>query len=121
MESPVVVVGLGGVGSHCAHALLRAAVPALRLVDFDRVSLSSLNRHAVALRRDVGMPKVTCCRKHFEAIREVKVDCRDAMFTASRAEELLLRGANGEEEVPKLVVDCLSQQDLGKIRNEILR
>ena len=53
----MVVVGLGGVGSHCAHALLRGVLPGgsvrrLRLIDFDRVSLSSLNRHAVALRRD---------------------------------------------------------------------
>ncbi len=52
------VVGLGGVGSHCAHALLRGVLPGgtvrrLRLIDFDRVSLSSLNRHAVAVRRDV--------------------------------------------------------------------
>ena len=66
MDAPVVVVGLGGVGIHCAHALLRAATGAgatalrhLRLVDFDRVSLSSLNRHAVALRRDVPRSSVT--------------------------------------------------------------
>ena len=57
MDAPVVVVGLGGVGSHCAHALLRGVLPGgsvrrLRLIDFDRVSLSSLNRHAVALRCD---------------------------------------------------------------------
>ena len=65
MDAPVVVVGLGGVGSHCAHALLRAscarggaAIRRLRLVDFDRVSLSSLNRHAVALRRDVPRQEI---------------------------------------------------------------
>jgi len=32
----------------------------LRLIDFDQVSLSSLNRHAVATRADVGMPKAIC-------------------------------------------------------------
>ena len=47
----VVIVGVGGVGSHAAMALLRAGVGRLRVVDFDRVSLSSLNRHAVATRR----------------------------------------------------------------------
>ncbi|OLQ12280.1 hypothetical protein AK812_SmicGene3775 [Symbiodinium microadriaticum] len=69
----VVVVGLGGVGGHCAHALLRSGLRRLRLIDFDRVSLSSLNRHAVALRRDVGVPKVTACAQHFRAIRP---DCQ---------------------------------------------
>ena len=112
----MVVVGLGGVGSHCAHALLRTAVIGkLRLIDFDRVSLSSLNRHAVALRHDVGLPKVQCCQRHFEAIAPVRVEAREAMFTAANAEELLLFGASGEREVPKLVVDCLSEQEEGEI------
>ena len=34
----------------------------LRLIDFDQVSLSSLNRHALATRADVGMPKATCLK-----------------------------------------------------------
>ena len=58
----VVVVGLGGVGSHCASMLLRSGVRKLRVVDFDQVSLSSLNRHAVATREDVGKPKADVLR-----------------------------------------------------------
>lgn len=61
-EPLVVVVGLGGVGSHAAHLLLRGGVRRLRLVDFDQVSLSSLNRHATAVRRDVGTPKARALR-----------------------------------------------------------
>lgn len=53
----VTVIGLGGVGSHAAHMLARSGVGKLRLVDFDRVTLSSLNRHALAVRADVGMWK----------------------------------------------------------------
>ena len=34
----------------------------LRLIDFDQVSLSSLNRHALATRADVGMSKATCLK-----------------------------------------------------------
>jgi len=37
----VVVIGLGGVGSHCAHMLLRSGVSHLRLVDFDQVLAAS--------------------------------------------------------------------------------
>lgn len=50
----VVVVGLGGVGSHCASMLLRSGVRKLRVVDFDQVSLSSLNRHAGSDERGRG-------------------------------------------------------------------
>ena len=38
-ESFVVVVGLGGVGSHAAHMLARSGVGALRLVDFDQAKI----------------------------------------------------------------------------------
>ena len=43
-DSFVVVVGLGGVGSHCVAALARSGVEKIRIVDFDQVTLSSLNR-----------------------------------------------------------------------------
>ena len=36
----VVIVGLGGVGSHAAHMLLRSGVGRLRLIDFDQVGAS---------------------------------------------------------------------------------
>jgi tRNA A37 threonylcarbamoyladenosine dehydratase len=64
----VVVVGLGGVGSHTAHMLARAGVGHLRLIDFDQVSLSSLNRHACATLADVGTPKATCLKRFCEQI-----------------------------------------------------
>ena len=55
----VIVVGLGGVGSHCAHMLVRSGIMKIRIIDFDQVSLSSLNRHAVATQKDVGKSKVS--------------------------------------------------------------
>ena len=42
-EAFVVVVGLGGVGSAAATMLVRSGVRKVRLIDFDQVSLSSLN------------------------------------------------------------------------------
>lgn len=42
-EAFVIVVGLGGVGSSCATMLARSGVGKIRLIDFDQVSLSSLN------------------------------------------------------------------------------
>jgi len=39
-ESYVVVIGLGGVGSHAASMLLRSGVGRLLLVDFDQVDIN---------------------------------------------------------------------------------
>lgn len=48
-NSFVVIVGLGGVGSAAALMLVRSGVKKVRLIDFDQVSLSSLNVSAVAV------------------------------------------------------------------------
>ena len=75
-----------GVGSHAAHALLRSGIRHLRLIDMDLVTLSSLNRHALATRADVGTPKATCLARHFAAIfPEVQVEARVSMFEAAAA------------------------------------
>lgn len=93
----VVVVGVGGVGSHAAHMLARSGVGRLRLVDFDNVTLSSLNRHAVATRADVGTPKVAAMRRHLQQIvPDCQVEALPVMFEASCADELL-EGAAGFE------------------------
>ena len=52
-------------------------VSKIRLVDFDYVTLSSLNRHACAGSNDVGTPKVACIERNLKNIsRWVDVDAR---------------------------------------------
>ena len=53
----VAVVGLGGVGGHCAEALARAGIGRLHLVDADVVVESNLNRQLVATFDTIGMKK----------------------------------------------------------------
>lgn len=81
--SSILVVGLGGVGSHTAHMLARAGVSYLRLIDFDQVTLSSLNRHACATLEDVGIPKVECLKKFLEKVCGdcCEIDARVQMYT----------------------------------------
>ena len=87
----IAVVGLGGVGSHAAHMLARAGITdLLRLIDFDQVTLSSLNRHAVATLDDVGIPKVEAMRRFFQRVcPKCNVDARVAMYTQEQEVELL--------------------------------
>lgn len=82
----IIVVGCGGVGSHAASALARSGCSNLRLIDFDQVTLSSLNRHALATLADVGTPKVHCIRRHLEKITPwVHFECLNALFSAQTA------------------------------------
>jgi tRNA A37 threonylcarbamoyladenosine dehydratase len=54
----VAVIGLGGVGSWAAEALVRCGVARLVLVDLDHVAESNINRQVQALGRTLGQPKV---------------------------------------------------------------
>ncbi len=78
-EAEVAVIGLGGVGCHTAAALARSGIGKLRLVDFDKLTETSLNRNPIAGESDCGGYKVdiiadqlriTCPHTRIEAIRE---------------------------------------------------
>ncbi len=56
-DARVAVFGIGGVGGHLAEALARAGVGHIDLIDRDTVSVSNINRQAVALHSTVGMAK----------------------------------------------------------------
>ncbi|KAF8497383.1 hypothetical protein F5888DRAFT_1794308 [Russula emetica] len=91
----VVIVGCGGVGSWTAVMLARSGVAKLRLVDFDYVTLSSLNRHATAALADVGTPKVQCIARALRAIAPfVRVDPRVELWRGDEDGAELLRGAD---------------------------
>ncbi len=68
----VAVFGVGGVGGHLAEALARAGVGAIDLVDRDTVSLSNINRQAVAYHSTVGRPKVAVMA---ERIADINPGC----------------------------------------------
>ncbi|KAI8321980.1 hypothetical protein GQ54DRAFT_260791 [Martensiomyces pterosporus] len=104
-DSFVVVVGAGGVGSWAALMLLRSGVQRLRIIDFDQVTLSSLNRHAAATRANVGIPKVEALKMSFAGIApHAKVEARVSLFSADSAADLL----SGE---PDYVLDCIDNMD----------
>lgn len=58
----VLLFGLGGVGSYCAEALVRAGIGHFTLVDGDTVSLSNINRQLIALHSTVGQAKTEVTR-----------------------------------------------------------
>ena len=92
----VIVVGCGGVGSHATAALARSGCGRLRLIDFDQVTLSSLNRHATAVLSDVGTPKVFCIERTLKQIsKNVRIECMVEMWKADgEVGAKLLEGAD---------------------------
>ncbi|POY73230.1 hypothetical protein BMF94_3563 [Rhodotorula taiwanensis] len=101
----VVVVGVGGVGSAAAAMLVRSGIRRIRIIDFDQVSLSSLNRHSTATLAQVGTPKVTSCADYFAEVAPwVEVDARIALFEKDQADDLL----DGN---PDYVIDCIDNID----------
>ena len=108
----MVIIGLGGVGSHCTSALARSGVSRIRLVDFDQVTLSSLNRHAVATLADVGVPKVICVRKRLEAVVPwVQWECFNEIWREEQIDRLLCPWDKGRGQKPDYVVDAIDNID----------
>lgn len=96
-------------GSHAAAALARSGCGKLRLIDFDQVTLSSLNRHAVATLADVGTPKVQCLQKRLEQVTPwTNFDCRNQLFGEKTAESQL--EAWGDQK-PDYVIDAIDNID----------
>lgn len=69
----VAVVGLGAVGSYAVEGLARAGVGFLRLVDFDEIKESNINRQLYALTSTVGRKKADLAR---ERVLDINPDCR---------------------------------------------
>lgn len=66
-QTRVGIAGAGGLGSNCATALVRCGFRKLRILDFDTVDHSNLNRQFYFLSQ-VGRAKVESLRENLQAI-----------------------------------------------------
>ena len=53
----VAIIGLGGVGGYCLEALCRLGINNILIADFDKISISNINRQLIALNSNIGMKK----------------------------------------------------------------
>lgn len=67
-KATVMVLGVGGVGSHCIEALARSGVGTLILVDNDTVSVTNINRQSIAYHSTVGEYKTKLMKDHIHDI-----------------------------------------------------
>lgn len=67
-RTTVLVLGVGGVGSHCIEALARSGMGRLILVDNDKVSLTNINRQSIAYHSTVGRYKTEIMKERIHDI-----------------------------------------------------
>ena len=67
-NATVMVLGVGGVGSHCIEALARSGVGTLILVDNDKVSQTNINRQSIAYLSTVGDYKTKLMKDRIDDI-----------------------------------------------------
>lgn len=97
----VCVIGLGAVGSYATEALARAGVGRLRLVDFDVVRLSNINRQLYALSSTIGVKKCQLARARVLEINpRCEVEAMDTFVHRDTVESVI-------DSSPTFVVDAI--------------
>ena len=101
-NSFIIVVGVGGVGSHVVMSLLRSGIKKIRVIDYDTVSLSSINRHAFALRNDVGKLKTRLIKEYSKKLNpNITIEVIDDAFLEENFDIFIKEGN------PNYVIDCI--------------
>ena len=90
LESRVLCVGIGGLGSPVALYLAAAGVGTIGIADDDVLEMANLHRQVIHVTEDVGKPKVqTAVRRLRELNPEVRVGTFDRRATAENVPELV--------------------------------
>lgn len=97
----VMVLGVGGVGSHCIEALARSGVGKLILVDNDTVSMTNINRQSIALHSTVEQYKTKVMKEKIHDIcPEIKVETYEMFVLPENVDELF-------KEKPDYMIDAI--------------
>jgi adenylyltransferase/sulfurtransferase len=90
LESSVLVIGAGGLGSPAAIYLAAAGVGRLGVADFDTVDVTNLNRQVLHHTRDVGRPKVVSAAETISDINpDIQVVQHPTRLTSENIQEII--------------------------------
>ena len=99
--STVMVLGVGGVGSHCIEALARSGVGRLILVDNDTVSLTNINRQSIAFQSTIGKYKTQVMKARIQDICPQTEVVTHEMFVLPENVDMLF------QEKPDYIIDAI--------------
>ncbi|CBH17466.1 ubiquitin activating enzyme, putative [Trypanosoma equiperdum] len=98
----IFLAGVGGVGGHCAEALVRGGVGKITICDYDVVSATNKNRQLVAMDSTVGKSKVDVLARRLQDINaHCRVTALEALLLPEDMEDFLTRQRYD------YVVDCI--------------
>jgi len=98
-KARVAIAGCGGLGSIASHYLAMAGAGSIRLIDYDDVSMSNLNRQFFSP-SEIGKPKAACLKKRLLKFNSgVKIESCQARITRKNCSQLI--------KDCDLVLDCL--------------
>jgi molybdopterin-synthase adenylyltransferase len=90
LQSRVLVIGAGGLGSPLLLYLAAAGVGTIGVVDNDRVDITNLQRQIVHATRNVGMLKVESAQETLAAINpDIRVEARAERLGPDNAEAII--------------------------------
>ncbi|HYM16625.1 MAG TPA: molybdopterin-synthase adenylyltransferase MoeB [Dehalococcoidia bacterium] len=90
MESSVLIIGAGGLGSPIAVYLALAGIGKIGIVDFDTVDISNLQRQILHQNDDVGKPKAISAKETINAYNpDVEVVTHQVPITSDNAFEII--------------------------------
>jgi tRNA threonylcarbamoyladenosine dehydratase len=101
MDSHVMIIGLGGVGSWAAECIARSGVGKITIVDFDEICVTNFNRQLHALQGLVGAQKTDVVGERLAKINpQAKIVVHTKFYNFETADEIF-------SERPDFVIDAI--------------
>jgi sulfur-carrier protein adenylyltransferase/sulfurtransferase len=90
LDSKVLVIGAGGLGSPVLLYLAAAGIGTIGIVDFDKVDTSNLQRQILHTDADVDRPKVASAIDHLRALNPtIEIVGHDTMLSSANVMEIM--------------------------------
>ena len=117
-DATVMVLGVGGVGSHCIEALARGGVGKLILVDHDKVSLTNINRQSIAYHSSIGAHKTKVMKDRIQDIcPQTKVVTYETFVLPENMEEIFAESVDYIVDAIDTVTAKLALVECAKAKN----
>jgi tRNA A37 threonylcarbamoyladenosine dehydratase len=101
MNSHVMIIGLGGVGSWAAECIARSGVGEISIVDFDDICVTNFNRQLHALQGLVGSKKADAVADRLRKINpQAKINVHAKFYNFETADEIFAQR-------PDYVIDAI--------------
>lgn len=102
----VVVVGAGAVGGYAIEALARCGVGNIRVIDYDTIDETNINRQILALSSTIGEYKADMAEKRIKDINPLcNTEALQFFFNQEKADQTLCGGFSKQK--PDLVIDAI--------------